>query len=74
MTTKTKQYITMCLLSIWGLCSFIVLAGDEIPGQPISDLKFYGSKAIALASIWLCFRTGKWLGKKGLIPEIKEEE
>ncbi|WP_287117900.1 hypothetical protein [Duncaniella sp.] len=40
----------------------------------MSDLKFFGSKLAAMASLWLCFRTGKWLNKKGLLPEIKEDE
>ena len=73
MKTKTKQNIRLNLLLVWGFISFIILAGEDIPGQPMSDLKFYGSKLIAMASLWLCYRTGRWLNKKGLLPEIKEE-
>lgn len=74
MKAKTKQNIRLNLLFVWGFISFLILAGEDIPGQPMSDLKFYGSKLIAMASLWLCFRTGQWLNKKGLLPEIKEDE
>lgn len=74
MKTKTKQYLLMYLLGAWGLISLLVIAGEDIPGQPMSDLKFFGSKIIATASLWLCVRTGQWLDKKGLLPEIKEED
>ena len=43
-------------------------------GQQMSDLKFFGSKLAAMVSLWLCCRTGRWLNKKGLLPEIKEDE
>lgn len=74
MKTKTKQNIRQNLLCVWAVISFFILAGEDIPGQPMSDLKFYGSKLAAMASLWLCCRTGRWLNKKGLIPEIKEED
>lgn len=71
---KIKQNLLMYLLLIWGFISFLILAGEDTPGQPMSDLQFYGSKLGAMASLWLCYRTGQWLNKKGLLPEIKEEE
>lgn len=74
MKAKTKQNIRLSLLGIWAVISFFILAGEDIPGQPMSDLMFFGSKLAAMASLWLCFRTGKWLNKKGLLPEIKEDE
>lgn len=74
MKAKTKQNIRLNLLCVWTVISFFILAGEDIPGQPMSDLKFFGSKLAAMASLWLCFRTGRWLNKKGLLPEIKEED
>lgn len=72
MKTKTKQAIRLSLLFIWGFTSVLVLAGEDIPGQPMSDMEFYGTKLMAMASLWLCFRTGRWLKGKGLLPETNE--
>lgn len=74
MKAKIKQNVLMYLLGAWGFISFCVLAGEDVPGQQMSDLKFFGSKLAAMVSLWLCCRTGRWLNKKGLLPEIKEDE
>lgn len=50
MKAKTKQNIRLSLLGIWAVISFFILAGEDIPGQPMSDLKFFGSKLAAMAS------------------------
>lgn len=71
MKDKTKQNIRMNLLFVWGFISFLILAD---PGQPMSDLEFFGLKLAAMASLWLCYRTGRWLNKKGLLPKTKEED
>lgn len=74
MKAKIKQNVPMYLLGAWGFISLCVLAGEDVPGQQMSDLKFFGSKLAAMVSLWLCCRTGRWLNKKGLLPEIKEDE
>lgn len=38
MKAKTKQNIRLSLLGIWAVISFFILAGEDIPGQPMSDL------------------------------------
>lgn len=73
MKATTRQNLRLHLLFVWGFISILVCAGEDIPGQPMSDLKFFGSKLAAMASLWPCYRTGRWLNKKGLLPEIKEE-
>ena len=74
MKKKTLQYILFYLVGIWGFASILICAGEDIPGQPMSDAMFYGSKLLGILSFWLCCRTGRWLNKKGLLPEIKEDE
>lgn len=74
MKKKTLQYILFYLVGIWGFASIIICAGEDIPGKPMSDAMFYGSKLFGILSFWLCYRTGCWLDKKGLLPKIKEED
>lgn len=74
MKAKIKQGIRLNLLIVWALISVLILSGEDFPGEPMSDLKFFGSKLAAMVSLWLCYRTGRWLNKKGLLPEIKEDE
>lgn len=74
MKTKTKQAIRLSLLFIWGFISVLVIAGEDIPGQPMSLAEFFVPKTVAMASLWLCFRTGRWLKNKGLLPETYEDE
>lgn len=74
MKTRTKQNLRQNMLFIWGCISFLILAGDDTPGHPMSNLEFFGSKLIALISLWLCFHTGRKFNKKGLLPEINEED
>jgi hypothetical protein len=74
MKKKTLQYILFYLVGIWGFASIIICAGEDIPGKPMSDAMFYGSKLFGILSFWLCYRTGRWLDKKGLFPKFKEED
>lgn len=73
MKTKTKQAIRLNLLFIWGFISVLVIAGEDIPGHPMSLAEFFVPKTVAMASLWLCFRTGRWLKGKGLLPETNED-
>lgn len=74
MKITTKQNLRLNLLFVWGLISILVCAGEDIPGQPMSDLKFFGSKIAGIISFWLCIRTGRKWKRKGLLPETKEED
>lgn len=67
MKKKTLQYILLNLLCIWGIVSILICAGEDSPEQPMSDAMFYGTKILGIVSFGLCFRTGKWLNKKGLL-------
>lgn len=73
MKTKTKQTIRLSLLFIWGFTSVLVIAGEDIPGHPMGLAEFFVPKTVALASLWLCFRTGRLLKNKGLLPETNED-
>lgn len=74
MKATTRQNLRLHLLFVWGFISILVCAGEDIPGQPMSDLKFFGSKIAGIVSFWLCFRTGRRWERKGLLPKIKKED
>lgn len=74
MKKATRQTLRLHLLFVWGLSSILVCGGDDLPGLPMSDAMFYGTKIAGTASLWLCCYAGRWLNKKGLLPEIKEED
>lgn len=74
MKATTRQNLRLHLLFVWGFISILVCAGEDIPGQPMSDLQFFGSKFIGIISFWLCYRTGRKWKQKGLLPKIKEED
>lgn len=72
--SKIIQWLVFSLLGIWGFISFIILAGDEDPINPLSLEKFFLIKGAAGLSLYLCVRIGSCLNSKGLIPEISEED
>ncbi len=72
--SKFTQWIVFSLLGIWGFVSFIFLAGEEDPMNPLSFEKFFFIKGAAGLSLYLCVRLGSWLNSKGLIPEMSEED
>lgn len=74
MKTKIAKEAILQALGIWGILSIIVLAGEDIPGEPMSDAKFYGTKIAAIVSFALCLLTGRYLNRKGMLPDVKEEE
>lgn len=74
LTDKTKKNIRLQLLGIWGILSILICAGEDTPGQPMSDALFFGSKTIGIASLYLCFKVGQRLNRKGLLPDVEEEE
>lgn len=74
MKTKIGKKILFGMIFVWGFLSVCVMAGEDIPGQPMSELQFYGSKLLAAASLGLCYLAGRKLNRMGLLPEVKEEE
>ena len=71
---NVKQWVILTLLMLWGFASFLVLAGEDAPGEPPTPLReFLLIKAGALASFGLCFLVGRWLNRKGLLPDVEEE-
>lgn len=72
--SKFTQWLVFSLLGIWGFVSFIFLAGEEDPMNPLSVEKFFLIKGAAGLSLYLCVRLGSWLNSKGLIPEMSEED
>lgn len=72
--SKFTQWLVFSLLGLWGFFSFIILAGEEDPMNPLSIEKFFLIKGTAGLSLYLCYRLGSWLNSKGLIPEMSEED
>ena len=72
--SKFTQWLVFSLLGRWGFFSFIILAGEEDPVNPLSLEKFFLIKGAAGLSLYLCIRLGSWLNSNGLIPEMSEED
>lgn len=65
------RFILLSLIGLWGWASINLCAGENIPGRPMSDAMFYGSKLFGILSFLLCYRTGRWLGNKGYLPKLQ---
>lgn len=73
--SKAAQWVSFCLLGLWGSVSFIVLAGEENPRGHMRFSEFLLIKAIAMISLLLCCYVGKKLRKAGYFPiETDDEE
>lgn len=72
--SKFTQWLVFSLLGLWGFFSFIILAGEEDPMNPLCIEKFFLIKGAAGISLYICFRIGSWLNSKGLIPDVSEED
>ena len=62
----------------WGMLSFMVLAGDEDPNNPMTASEFFLAKFAAFVSLAMCVLAGKYCYRKGWLPEeldnIDDEE
>lgn len=68
------QRVALTIMLLWGFASFLVMAGEESPSDPPMTLgKFLLIKGVALASFSLCLLVGKYLNRKGLLPDVKDE-
>ena len=74
MKKKIIQWGLMTVLGLWGMVSFMVLAGEEAPEVCMTLGDFFLIKALAITSFSGCILCGKWLSKKGLLPEIIIQE
>lgn len=71
---KTIKWIIFIALGIWASISFIVIAGEEAPDVHLSTGQFMLIKFIAFGSFIGCVLTGKWLYKKGFLPDCIDKE
>lgn len=74
MKNKLIKWTLLSVLSIWGCVSFMLLAGDENPLEPMTLSRFFLIKLCAAASLYLCYSTGKWLYKSGYLPDINIDD
>jgi len=78
MMTNKKRKITRQLnsyaLFVIGLLALVVLAGEEDPENPVSPGYFCLVKGVALAVLLGCIGIGKLLGRRGLLPDLKDDE
>ena len=73
MRNLMKWAIATAMMSI-GFAAFLVLCGEDIPGRPMSDGYFFGSKLAAGAVLYLDILTAKFFNRRGWRPEIKDPE
>lgn len=72
-STTIKQWARLTALVLVGFASFLVLAGEDAPNDPPTPLgKFLLIKGTALLVFGLCFLAGKYLNRKGLLPDVEE--
>lgn len=71
---KVIQWSVFSTLSCVGFLSLMVMAGDDDPQNPLPFGRWLTIKLCALAVFYLCIILGKYLNRKGLIPEIDENE
>lgn len=72
--SKAVQWTVFWLLGIWGGLSFIFLAVEEDPNNPMPICDFFLIKIIAFASLLLCLYVGKKLHRAGYLPKELEED
>lgn len=74
MRKYAMKWVYMTGIFFWGLLSFMFLAGEENPNDPMPIWLFISIKAVAMVSFVLCFIIGRYLNQKGLLPDIPEED
>ena len=72
--SKATKWALLSTLCIWGFISFMMLAGEENPLEPMSLNRFILIKLCAAISAYLCYLAGKWLYKSGYLPDIKIDD
>lgn len=76
MVTKIKQWCILLTLCTIGFCAFLVLCGEDAPGNTSMSwsLFFFWSKLTAGAILYLCYLTGRYCESQGLLPHFKNHE
>lgn len=74
MKKKIIQWAVYSIIGAWGFLSFLLLAGESNPSEPMSNTRFIAIKAAAMASLYICYRVGKYCDLRGLFPEFKLPE
>lgn len=69
-----KQWAILSAVCLVGIFALMILVGDEDPEHPQSLTYFVIVKAVALAVLIICYRVLRWCNRKGLLPDIKEED
>lgn len=70
---KIKQWVVLAVLFMFGFASFLVLLSkDAATEAPTPIGKFIAVKVGALVALGLCVLAGKYLNRKGLLPEVEE--
>lgn len=70
---KTVKWVIFVALCLVGFSAFVVLACDE---DPVAATPFFGwvlMKIISLSIILICVWIGKYLHKRGYLPECLDE-
>lgn len=71
---RIAQWSIFSTLFLVGFVAFLILCGEDTPGQPMSDTVFFGSKLAAGAVLYLCVLVGKYFDRRGLLPEMEDPE
>lgn len=74
MKETMAQKIRFGILASVGILALFIMAGEDQPGNPMSDAQFFISKGAAALVIYGCYRLGKRWKRMGLIADPKEEE
>jgi hypothetical protein len=65
------KWVLQSLLVLWGFFSLMILAGEDVPQMSIK--MYILIKASALANFAICFFVGRWLGRRGMLPDLEDE-
>ena len=70
---KIKQWVVLAVLFMFGFASFLVLLSEDAATEAPTPIgKFIAVKVGALVALGLCVLAGKYLNRKGLLPEVEE--
>lgn len=64
-----KQWIILLAIVATAYTAFLVMAGDDTPGRPMSLRFFVASKLIAGAVFIICIQAGRFCSRRGLLPK-----
>lgn len=70
---KTIQWLIFTAVFSWGLFSFLLLAGEDNPYEPLPISTFILVKIGSMLSIALCIWVGKKLTRAGYMPKLPED-